>query len=78
MDEGLLDAQAALLAGADADRQFAAEALALPSEAYVADQMAVADPDAIHAAGEFLRGELGRHWPGAARHLRPADRAPAT
>ncbi len=60
MDAGLAAAQAALLAGADADRQFAAEALALPSEAFVADQMAVADPDAIHAARTFLRSELGR------------------
>ena len=60
LDEGLVAAQAALLEGADADRQFAAEALALPSEAFVADQMRVVDPDAIHAAREFLRGELGR------------------
>ena len=60
LDEGLVAAQAALLAGADADRQFAAEALALPSEAFVADQMEVADPDAIHQARDFLRRELGR------------------
>ena len=60
LDEGLVEAQAALLAGADADRQFAAEALVLPAEAFVADQMAVVDPDAIHAARQFLRGELGR------------------
>ncbi len=59
-DEGLVEAQAALLAGAHADRQFAAEALALPSEPYVADQMEVVDPDAVHAARQFLRGELGR------------------
>ena len=32
LDEGLVEAQAALLAGADADRQFAAEALVLPAE----------------------------------------------
>ena len=60
LDEGLAAAQAALLAGADADRQFAAVALALPSEAFIANQMDVADPDAIHAAREFLRAELGR------------------
>lgn len=65
MDEGLAAALAALLAGADADsqtvdRQFAAEALTLPSEAFVADQMPVADPDAIHTARTFLRRELGR------------------
>ncbi len=60
MDEGLIEAAAALLAGAAADRQFAAEALALPSEAFIADQMEVVDPDAIHAARQFVRGELGR------------------
>ena len=37
------------LAGADADPAFAAEALPLPSEGFLADQMAVADPEAIHA-----------------------------
>jgi aminopeptidase N len=67
LDEGLVEAQAALLAGAHADRQFAAEALALPSEAYIADQMEVADPDAIHAARQFLRGELGRRLAPALR-----------
>jgi len=71
LDEGLAEAQAALLAGASADRQFAAEALALPSEAFIADQMAVVDPDAIHAARQFLRGEL-------ARRLAPALRATYT
>jgi aminopeptidase N len=60
LDAGLVEAQAALLAGADADRQFAAIALALPSEAIIADHMEVIDPDAIHAAREFVRGELGR------------------
>ena len=60
MDEGLVEAKSALLAGADNDRQFTAEALAMPSEAFVADQMEVADPDAIHAARDFLRSELGR------------------
>ena len=67
MDDGLAEAQAALLAGADADLQFAAEALALPSEAFVADQMEVADPDAIHEARDFLRGELGRRLAPALR-----------
>ena len=38
-----------------------------PSEAFVADQMEVADPDAIHAAREFLRAELGRRLAPALR-----------
>jgi aminopeptidase N len=60
MDGGLVEAGAALLAAADTDRRFAAEALLLPSEAFIADQMAMVDPDAIHTAREFVRGELGR------------------
>ncbi len=61
LDEGLVEASAALLAAADADLQFTSEALALPSESFIADQMEVVDPDSIHAARQFLRGELGRH-----------------
>jgi aminopeptidase N len=65
-DRGLIDALAATLRSADADPAFAAEALALPGEAFLADQMAVADVDAIHevrnktraAIGQALRSEL--------------------
>jgi aminopeptidase N len=56
----LLQAQARLLAEADADRRFAAEALTLPAETVIADQMEQADPDAIHTAREFLRRELAQ------------------
>jgi aminopeptidase N len=60
LDAGLLDAMRAILAGADADPAFAAEALMLPGEAYIADQMAVVDVVAIHEVRRFLRAELGR------------------
>lgn len=59
LDDGLRDALSATLAQADADPAFAAEAVALPSEAYVADQMEVADPDAIHAVRRRLRTQAG-------------------
>ena len=59
LDEGLAEALAATLAQADADPAFAAEALALPSEAYIADQMPVADPDGIHAVRQALRAAIG-------------------
>ncbi|MBO9580884.1 MAG: aminopeptidase N [Sphingobium sp.] len=42
------------------DRAFIAEAVKLPSEAYLGDQMSLVDPDAIHAAREALQGEIGR------------------
>ena len=42
------------------DRAFIAEAIKLPSEAYLGDQMALVDPDAIHAARDALQGEIGK------------------
>jgi aminopeptidase N len=47
-----------LLAGAALDPAFTAEALALPSETYVAEQMDVVDPEALHAARNALRRSL--------------------
>ncbi|MBB5987973.1 aminopeptidase N [Sphingobium lignivorans] len=41
------------------DRSFVAEAVRLPSEAYLGDQMQVVDPDAIHAARERLMTGIG-------------------
>jgi aminopeptidase N len=48
------------LARADADPAFAAEAMVLPGESFLADQMEVVDVDAIHAARDFARREIGR------------------
>ncbi|WP_150292136.1 aminopeptidase N [Sphingobium estronivorans] len=41
------------------DPAFVAEAIRLPSEAYLGDQMAVVDPDAIHAARDTLQRRIG-------------------
>jgi aminopeptidase N len=60
LDQGLIDAMASTLRGADADPAFAAEALALPSEAFLADQMVIADVDAIHAVRDAARVAIGR------------------
>jgi aminopeptidase N len=43
---------------ADPDPAFAAEALALPSETFLAESMQVVDPDALHAARNALRRRL--------------------
>jgi aminopeptidase N len=43
-----------------ADPALLAEALRLPSEGYLAEQMDTADPDGVHAAREFARRSLGR------------------
>jgi aminopeptidase N len=64
--ESFVEAFARTLGAADGDPSFAAEALTLPSEHFLAEQMAVVDPDAIHAVrtglarklGEVLRDEL--------------------
>ncbi len=59
--DGLVAAATSVLADAGGDPAFAAEALALPSEAFLADQMSIADPDAIHAAREHARTAIGTH-----------------
>ena len=48
------------LADAALDPAFVAEAVLLPSEAFTGDHMALVDPEAIHAARETLRADLGR------------------
>ncbi|SDC40123.1 aminopeptidase N [Belnapia rosea] len=59
-DPALEEAVRNTLRGAEADPAFAAEALSLPGEGFVADQMEVADPAAVHAVREGLRREIGR------------------
>jgi len=52
------DAAARVIADSSKDPAFAAEMLALPSESYLAEQMPVVDPDAIHAVRDELRRRL--------------------
>jgi aminopeptidase N len=59
LDERLCAAIAAVLREAPRDPAFAAEAVLLPSESLLGDQMAVTDPDAIHAVREAARAALG-------------------
>ena len=59
LDPSVIAAAAATLATGEADPAFAAEALALPGEAYLADQQEIADPEAIHAAREAARCAIG-------------------
>jgi len=58
-DPALAEAVRSNLAGADADPAFAAEALVLPSENILADQMEVADPEAVHLVRQHLRRRIG-------------------
>ncbi|MCG7361766.1 aminopeptidase N [Roseomonas sp. ACRSG] len=62
LPEGLANIIAAVLDHAESDPAFAAEALALPSEDFVAGQMTVADPEAIHIVRQALRREIGARF----------------
>jgi aminopeptidase N len=62
--QGFVDACGGLLAQAAQDPAFTAETLALPSEAYIAEQMDVVDPDAIHAVRRALRRHLAQSLKG--------------
>jgi aminopeptidase N len=59
LDRDLVAAMRRTLGDAASDPAFAAEALILPSEAFLADQLAVVDVEAIHAARERARAALG-------------------
>jgi len=59
LSPALAEAFGGLLADRHADPALLAEALTLPAEDYLAEQMDVVDVDGIHAAREFVKRELG-------------------
>jgi len=58
MPRDFVDAAARVVSDSSRDPAFAAEMLALPSENYIAEQVPVADPDAIHAVRDGLKRRL--------------------
>jgi len=56
--QGFFGAFSRVLSDAASDPAFAAEALALPSETYLAEQLDEVDPDALHAARNLLRRKV--------------------
>jgi aminopeptidase N len=56
----VIEAVRRTLSNADLDPAFIAEAVLLPSEAFIGDNMEVVNPEAIHRAREGLRAALGR------------------
>src|SRR5262249_25170778 len=58
LDASFVGAIARVLADAPRDAAFAAEMLALPPEDYVAEQMAVVDPEAIHTLRDEVKKRL--------------------
>ena len=59
IDPALIEAIGETLTLGDHDPAFAAEALSLPGEAFLADQMEIADVDAIHAVRDAARQAIG-------------------
>lgn len=55
----VIDAVRNTLTDAKLDRAFIAEAVLLPSDSFIGDQMAVVEPEAIFRAREALRQDLG-------------------
>ena len=60
VEEALITALSATLEKGSLDAAFAAEALSLPGEAFLADKMEMADFDAIHAVRNIARMTIGR------------------
>ena len=67
--EAVIDAVARTLEAEGLEPAFLAEAVLLPSENFIGDQLAMVDPDAIHTARESLREQLGRALAPAWRRL---------
>ena len=60
LDEAFIDAMRSVLRHPELDAAFKALALTLPDEAYIAEQLDVVDPQAIHAAVEAARLQLAQ------------------
>ena len=60
LPEEIIEAYRKALTHPHLDKAMIARIMTLPSESYIADQMAVVDVDAIHAAREFMRRGLAR------------------
>jgi aminopeptidase N len=58
--QAVIDAVADTLDNPALDPAFVAEAVLLPSESFVGDQLSMVDPEAIYRAREALRADLGR------------------
>ena len=62
--DGFFRAFAKILSEAATDPAFAAEALSLPGESYLAEQLTEVDPDALHAARNALRRQIAERLKG--------------
>jgi aminopeptidase N len=74
----VVDAVAGTLAGRTEDPAFVAEAVLLPSEAFIGDQMVTVDPDAIRRERLALQAAIGRALEGEWRDILAGACPPAT
>ncbi len=74
----VIDAVAGTLAGRGDDPAFVAEAVLLPSEAFIGDQMVTVDPDAIRRERLALQAAIGAALEGEWRAILNAPAPPAT
>ena len=74
----VIEAVAQTLAGRADDPAFVAEAVLLPSEAFIGDQMVTVDPDAIRRERLALQGALGAALEGEWRAVLAGDAPAAT
>lgn len=74
----VIDAVAGTLAGRAGDPAFVAEAVLLPSEAFIGDQMVTVDPDAIRRERLALQAAIGRALEGEWRDILAGACPPAT
>jgi aminopeptidase N len=76
--QAVIDAVAGTLAGRAGDPAFVAEAVLLPSEAFIGDQMVTVDPDAIRRERLALQAMIGRALEGEWRAILSRTCPPAT
>jgi aminopeptidase N len=69
LDPGLAQAFAALLEDRETDPALLAEAIALPGEEYLAEQMEIVDVEGLYAARTFIRRALARALEGPFRRV---------
>src|SRR5690606_2697426 len=73
-DAAFIEAIGEILRDEHLEKAFAAEAIALPSEDYVAERMATVDVDAIDEAREALRRDIAARWAADLRRVYDANR----
>jgi aminopeptidase N len=76
--DAVIEAVRRTLAGAAADPAFVAEAVPLPSEAFIGDQMVTVDPDAIRRERLRLQAAIGAALDGEWRAILAEPAPPAT